>query len=68
MKQTAVEWLIEQFQEQNTPRKWKEIIEQAKAMEKEQILIAYSQGVADMIKDLNKVDANKYYNKTFKQD
>jgi len=36
MKQTAVEWLVEQFQEWNSPRKWKEIIEQAKEMEKEQ--------------------------------
>lgn len=37
MKQTAVEWLVEQFQEWNSPRKWKEIIEQAKEMEKEQL-------------------------------
>jgi len=33
---TAVEWLVEQFEELNSPRKWKEIIEQAKEIEKQQ--------------------------------
>jgi hypothetical protein len=36
MKQTAVEWLLEQFEQVHTQRKWKEIIEQAKAMEVKQ--------------------------------
>ena len=36
MKQTAVEWLVEQFQEWNNPRTWVQIINQAKEMEKEQ--------------------------------
>ncbi len=31
---TAVEWLVEQFEQVHTQRKWKEIIEQAKEMEK----------------------------------
>lgn len=37
---TAVEWLLGQFNEINTQRKWKEIIEQAKEMEKQQIIEA----------------------------
>ena len=28
-KQTAVEWVLEQFNEIHTQRKWKEVIEQA---------------------------------------
>jgi hypothetical protein len=40
MKQTAVEWVLEQFETINTQRKWKEIIEQAKEMEKQQIIDA----------------------------
>ena len=52
MKQTAVEWLAEQI----TTVKWKmsdvtdrnSIIEQAKAMEKEQIINSYTMGSYDM--------------------
>jgi hypothetical protein len=36
MKQTAVEWLVEQLKDLNTPRTWVQIINQAKEMEKEQ--------------------------------
>lgn len=42
-KQTAVEWLIEQTESLitiETFQKWKELKQQAKAMEKEQIVIA----------------------------
>jgi hypothetical protein len=69
-KQTAVEWLIEQFQEQNTPRKWKEIIEQAKAMEKEQIIDANIAGQMFIAACPGhyKNDAEDYYKETFKQD
>ena len=41
MAQTAVEWLIEQLMERDFIKKNYEIIEQAKAMEKEQIEKAY---------------------------
>ena len=44
MKQTPVEWLVEQFEEWNSPRKWKEIIEQAKEMERQQIEDAWNDG------------------------
>lgn len=73
MKQTAVEWLVEQFEEWNSPRKWKEIMEQAKEMEKQQIIDARVNGVAEGIdigsnpitEDISK-NHEFYYNETFK--
>ena len=50
-QQTAVEWLAEQMLH---PESFNPYIEQAKAMEKEQIVDAYDNGMHD-------VD-NKYYN------
>jgi len=43
MKQTAVEWLVDKVFCKHTC-KWKDVIEQAKAMEKEQIVDAYKYG------------------------
>jgi len=65
MKQTAVEWLEQEFikLEKTTGvfGVMYQIIEQAKAMEKEQIIEAYCQG------DDN-VGAKQYYNETYKED
>jgi len=61
---TAVEWLVEQLpliQQEGL----RYVIEQAKQMEKEQIIDAYYQGDADS--DNIHVDAEQYYNETFKQ-
>jgi hypothetical protein len=68
MKQTAVEWLVEQFTttvfyskeaEENT-------IKQALEMEKEQIRNAYCKGEQDFVN--NKViTSEQYYNETFKK-
>ena len=46
MKQTAVEWLVEQLKENNmlTFDEWTELVDQAKEMEKEQIVDAFSEG------------------------
>jgi len=67
MKQTAVEWLIEQF---NTFEFMycdrSRIINIAKEMEKEQIEDAYSEGDINGIMDNRKM-AEQYYNETFKQ-
>jgi hypothetical protein len=52
MKQTAVEWLVEQFQEWNSPRKWKEIIDQALKMEKQQMIEMHDKGF-DSVEQLN---------------
>ena len=72
MKQTAVEWLIEQLKENNmlTFDEWTELFKQAKAMEKEQIKNAFVEcwkaNVPDGIEC--KLDAEQYYNKTFKSE
>ena len=60
MKQTAVEWLVEQLKENNmlTFDEWTELVEQAKAMEKEQIIEAYCNG------DDN-ISAQQYYKETY---
>ena len=69
MKQTAVEWLMEQICGDHTSE-WQEQIKQAKAMEKQQIENAYYQigkDHQDMIFPIEK-DAEQYYNETFKSE
>ena len=69
-QQTAVEWLIEQISEKqpngfyviDTLEDVKRIFEQAKQMEKEQIVKAYSNGSNDRLK--NRIN-DQYYNETF---
>ena len=71
-KQTAVEWLIEQMLKQgyfdvNKPLTFTNLDhlqQQAKAMEKEQIIDAW------ILSDntLQRMEAEKYYNITYKQD
>jgi hypothetical protein len=67
-QQTAVEWLIEQLNKNENIR-WRgapvlELTEQAKAMEKEQILNACYQ-FSDY--PFTKEDHLEYYNETYKQ-
>jgi hypothetical protein len=78
MKQTAVEWLVEQLQltrdfqrvinEVNqSSTSVRDVLEEAKEMEKEQIMHAYGQGAADEageILDATK-DSEEYYNKKY---
>ena len=77
MKQTAVEWLIEQIssskyfynlmeeiESKSTIVQPNAILQQAKAMEKEQIINAYDEGEYDC--GCNG-DSEQYYNKTFKK-
>ena len=73
MKQTAVQWLVEQICGDHTSE-WQKQIDQAKEMEKEQIKDAwddgYDKGTRDRIeKILNPVgNAEQYYNETFKSE
>jgi hypothetical protein len=68
MKQTAVEWLIEQISEKqpngfyviDTLEDVKRVFEQAKQMEKEQIMKAYTNGSPEFF-DM----AEEYYNETY---
>ena len=83
MKQTAVEWLVEQLKEYDFAdikdqenyiikiQSWvlAEKIEQAKEMEKEQILESYKHGQNNgyMYRDGNSniIQAEQYYNETY---
>jgi len=68
MKQTAVEWLVEQLNEKIDfipMHKWdmiRDIIQQAKAMEKEQII----KFTNDYLDDDRYLTAEHYYNEKFK--
>jgi hypothetical protein len=64
-KQTAVEWLVEQFNLQS----YLPHIEKAKQMEKEQIEIAFAKSYLIGCEEVSYNDANKaseqYYNETY---
>jgi hypothetical protein len=72
MKQTAVDWLVEQYTQGNYS--W-EAYEQAKEMEKEQIINAYADGINHDFTDLDiefgigssdrEYHAEKYYKETY---
>jgi hypothetical protein len=59
MKQTAVEWLVEQYTQGNYS--W-EVYEQAKKMEKEQMYDSYNEGFVYFPTIEN---FNEYYNETY---
>ena len=61
MKQTAIEWLIEQLADKGILHSAD--IAKAKAMEKEQIIEAYSNGVCN-----EDITSGQYYNETFKSE
>jgi hypothetical protein len=63
MKQTAVEWLIEQINKHwdNKNVNSDELINQAKEMEKQQIFDAY------ITSHISMMSAEQYYYETFKQ-
>jgi len=69
-QQTAVEWLIEQLNKNENIR-WRgapvsELTEQAKAMEKEQIMDAYDQDLYGGLSSHMKFDnGEQYYNETY---
>jgi hypothetical protein len=63
-KQTAVEWLSEKLWK--TPQyetEWQKIIEQAKAMHKDEILIAYDNGWEAV-----SYNPQQYYNEEYAKD
>ena len=74
MTQTAVEWLITEVKKFNTiiTREYMlMLLEQAKEMEKEQIIQAFEQGEnnsVDYFNPENKIkESEQYYNETFKK-
>jgi hypothetical protein len=75
---TAVEWLVEQLSKKTKDLKTElhvhcgEIIDQAKEMEKEQIIESYRTGKVNSFEVLNagavNMTAEQYYNETFKSE
>jgi hypothetical protein len=61
MKQTAVEWLVEMLD--LPPNNY--LIEQAKEMEKQQIIDAYADGVKETKSRCEYDNAKEYYNEKF---
>ena len=78
MKQTAVEWLVEKLNQcepmysgvrSNEHKEHLEkLVEQAKEMEKENIMQAYNDGKAAVINIKNNMSLEEYYDKTFKNE
>ena len=68
-KQGCVDWLVEEINKQKAwadPSKLEPIIEQAKGMHKEEILIAYSKALPITDGVFTAIDkAHDYYNETF---
>lgn len=67
-QQTAVEWLVEQYANENYGI---EVYEQAKQMEKEQIEMAFSKsyliGLAEVSYDDVNREAEQYYKETYEK-
>ena len=61
MKQTAVEWLINQMVQSTTMKGWIEIFEQAEEMEKQQIIDAWEDGQ----NSFSTINAKQYYKEIF---
>lgn len=74
MKQTAVEWLVEKLITEFRFSFSDNILEQAKEMEKQQIIDAYESGIEEgKMRELSEeytldrsANAEQYYNETFK--
>ena len=64
MKKTAVEWLVEKLEIFATEQEMN-IIEQAKEMEKEQIIDSFNAGYINSLKR-KYTTTEQYYNETFK--
>ena len=67
MEQTAIEWLEEQMKTWGLLPRWMrdDIVQQAKEMEKQQIIESYDKG--EFNQGCNGT-AEEYYNKTFKSE
>jgi urate oxidase len=67
MEKTAIEWYFKQMQskEKLTQDEFDSIYEQAKEMEKQQIIEGYQNGSIDTLKDELKF-GKQYYNEQFK--
>lgn len=74
-KQCSIDWLIDQIknvenQKNLTGAQWMDVVEQAKEMHKEEIIVAFYEGIEQESNEhgtmyLDKTEAVKYYNETF---
>ena len=69
MKQTAVNWLVEQIKSDQNQKalsasEWMEVIEQAKDIEKQQIMDAWANGEGYNDEEAKEM-AKKYYKETY---
>ena len=71
-KMTAVEWLVEQIRKDQNQKalsasEWMQVIEEAKAMEKEQIMKAFSDGQETPLNHpiLPHYSSKEYYNEKY---
>ena len=68
MKETAVEFLVDNLHYLHST-KWDDILEQAKEMEKEQIIEAHIEGFySPPFRKSRNGEAELYYNETFKSE
>ena len=65
MKQTAVEWLVEHFKDNRFLSAFEEEINQAKEMEKQQIIDAVSKGWDNYEEGKVRWIGEQYYNEKF---
>jgi hypothetical protein len=65
MKQTAVEWLLKELDINPKATILKDLIEQAKEMEKQQIIDAFNLGQQKEAKQEFWTKGEQYYNETF---
>jgi len=65
MKQTAVEWFFDNLKNHEIQAEHFELFEQAKEMEKQQIIDACIYGNGLDYYDARKIEGLKYYKKTF---
>jgi len=73
MKQTAVEWLVKQLDGERhlTESEINRLIQQAKAMEKEQIIEAWNKRGMNIVPRYfleENIEGEEYYNRTFKSE
>lgn len=66
MAQTAIDWLLEQTMYMHST-KWPDIIEQAKAMEQQQIIDAFNAGQAKEANEPFWTKGNYYYEQKYGQ-
>jgi hypothetical protein len=68
MKQTAVSWVVEEFDLTSESPIIKNVVEQAEEIFKQQIMNAFYEGMNCQNFDPNKGRAKQYYNETFKSE